>query len=151
MREDPPVVFAIVSACLPVVVGLIDYSEAAWNARRDPTWETRWRSLEPAERTWLAVVATSRDWMATLTDPEEIRLARGARSRESRRRVGIDLAALPIFIAASVLVLGGVLGDAALLILLFAFGLLRGAWIYRRERQIKGALEEQRAVATPAS
>jgi hypothetical protein len=103
-------------------------------------------SLDPAERHWLAVVATSRSWIAALTDPEEIKLAKGRRRDESRRRIKFDLAALPVFVATSALVLTGALGEPALLIVLFGFTAARLIWIYRRERQIKGALETQRKV-----
>lgn len=152
MREDPRVALTIVFVCLPVVLGAVDALEAYWGARDDPTWETRWRSLDPAESSWLAVVATSRNWMATLTDPEEIRLAKGCRRRESRRRVNFDLAAMPLFLAVAALALTGVLSQSILLSLFLAFGLVRNSLIYRRERQIKGALEAQRklAVATTA-
>jgi hypothetical protein len=141
------VVVALASVLLPILVGAIDAGEAYWGARHDPTWETRWRSLDPAERSWLAVMATSRNWIATLTDPDEIRLAKGRRSREGRHRLKIDLAALPVFIAASVLVLAGVLSHQVLLSFLFAFAIIRGIWTYRRERQIKDALKVQREIA----
>jgi Flp pilus assembly protein TadB len=145
------VVFAIASILVPVLIGAIDAGEASWAARHDPTWEARWRSLDPAESSWLAVMATSRNWMATLTDPEEIRLAKGRRSQEGRHRLKVDLAALPVFIAASALVLAGVLNEQILLVLLFAFALVRMIWTYRREREIKGALETQRKIAATAS
>lgn len=148
MREDPGVVIVIVNAVLPVLVGAVDAAAAYWGARDDLTWRTRWQSLDPAERTWLAVVATSRSWIATLTDPEEIKLAKGRRRDESRRRISFDLAALPLFVATSALVLAGVLGESALLIVLFGFTVVRGIWLYRRERQIKGALKTQRKLAT---
>lgn len=92
-------------------------------------------------------MATSRDWIATLRDPEEIRLAKGRRSQEGRDRLKFDLAALPVFIATAVLVLAGVLNVEVLLSVLFAFGLIRGIWDYRRKRQIKNALRTQRAIA----
>jgi Flp pilus assembly protein TadB len=146
------VVVALASVLVPILIGAIDAGEAYWGARRDPTWETRWRSLDPAESSWLAVMATSRNWIATLTDPEEIRLAKGYRSQEGRRRLRVDLWALPVFVAASVLVLAGVLNAQVLLSVLFAFGLIRGIWAYKRERQIKDALKAQREIAgqTPA-
>jgi Flp pilus assembly protein TadB len=147
MSVNPTVVVAIASVLLPILVGAIDAGEAYLGARHDPTWERRWRSLDPAERSWLAVIATSRNWIATLTDPEEIRLAKGRRSREGRRRLNVDLAALPVFIAASVLVLAGVVNEQVLLFVLFGFGLMRGIWTYRRERQIKDALTAQREIA----
>lgn len=140
-------VFAFAYALVPILVAAIDAGEAAWSARRDPTWETRWRSLGPAESAWLAVIATSRNWMATLTDPEEIRLAKGRRSQEGRRRLKVDLWALPVFIAASALVLAGLLNAQILIAVLFGFGLVRGVWTYRRERQIKDALKVQREIA----
>ena len=90
---------------------------------------------------------TSRDWIATLTDPEEIKLAKGRRREESRRRINFDLAALPIFLAASIAVVAGVLSQSVLLYVLFGFALIRSIWIYRRERTIKGALETQRKIA----
>jgi Flp pilus assembly protein TadB len=141
------VAFAIITIFLPVLVGAIDAADAYWAVRHDPTWESRWRALDPAESSWLAVIATSRDWRATLTDPEEIRLANGRRSQESRRRVVFDLAALPVFAAAGVLVLAGVLGEGALLFVFLAFGLARTVWIYRREREIKKELKIQRELA----
>ncbi|HEY0278742.1 MAG TPA: hypothetical protein VGC32_10790 [Solirubrobacterales bacterium] len=147
MREDPDVVFALAYALVPILVGAIDFGGAAWSTRRDPTWETRWRSLDPTESAWLAVMAASRNWMATLTDPEEIRLARGRRSQEARRRLKVDLWALPVFIATSALVVAGLLNSQILIAVLFGFGLLRTVWTYKRERQIKDALKVQREIA----
>jgi hypothetical protein len=141
------VIVALASVLLPILIGAIDAGEAYWGARHDPTWETRWRSLDSAEGSWLAVMATSRNWIATLTDPEEIRLAKGRRSYEGRRRLKFDLGALPVFIAASVLVLVGVLSQQVLLSVLFAFAIIRGIWTYKRERQIKDALKTQREIA----
>ena len=141
-------VLLVASVCLPILIGALDAIEASWGARDDPTWETRWRSLDPAERTWLAVVATSRNWIATLTDPEEIRLARGCRRRESRRRVNFDLVALLLFAPALALALIGLLkAELVVLAVFFVVGFVRNIWIYRRERQIKGALEAQRRLA----
>jgi Flp pilus assembly protein TadB len=147
MREDPRVAFAIAYIFIPILAGAIDAGEASWAARHDPTWETRWRSLDPAESSWLAVIALSRDWMATLTDPEEIKLAKGRRSQESRHRLVVDLAALPVFAAAAVLTLAGVLNDQILIAILLAFGVVRPLWAYRRERQIKAELATQREIA----
>jgi hypothetical protein len=142
------VIFAIVYAALAPLIAVIDAFEAFWSARHDPTWETRWNSLPSDERTWLAVMATSRNWMATLTDPEEIKLARGRRRQESRRRLTFDLIGLPVLLAAAALVLAGVLSaNPVLLSILYLFAFIRASWIYRRERQIKGALEDKRKLA----
>jgi hypothetical protein len=140
-------IVAIATVLVSILVAAIDAGEAYWSARHDPTWETRWRSLDPAESSWLAVIATSRNYMATLTDPEEIRLAKGRRSQESRRRLVFDLAAVPVFLAGWALVVAGVIGSGVLLTLLLTFGLLRSIWVLRRERQIKGALQAQRDLA----
>jgi hypothetical protein len=140
-----------------ILIDVVDFSEAFWSARRDPTWETRWRSLPPAESAWLAMMAGSRDWLATLTDPEEIALARGFRRHERRYRVYIDLAALPFMAAAGVLALGGLLGPGVLGLVAGAFLLVRGPILILRERQIKKTYERVKAdyrqmtTADPAS
>jgi Flp pilus assembly protein TadB len=146
------VILALATVLVPLLAGAIDAGEAAWSARHDPTWETRWRSLDPAESAWLAVMATSRNWMATLTDPEEIRLAKGRRSREGLHRLKVDLWALPVFVAAAALVLAGAMSAQILIPILLTFGFARNVWSYRRERQIKNALKTQRELAgeTPA-
>jgi hypothetical protein len=142
------VTFAILNACLAPLAVAVDAFEAFWGAGDDPTWETRWRSLDPAERTWLAAMATSRNWIATLTDPEEIRLAKGERRHERRRRLYFDLAAIPILFAAAAFVVAGVVSATSILVLIFpGYILVRSFWIYHREKQIKGALEEQRKLA----
>jgi hypothetical protein len=148
MREDSGVAFAIVYACLAPFLAAVDAVEAFWSARDDPTWETRWKSLPPDERSWLAVMATSRAWINKLADPEESRLAKGCRRRESRRRLNFDLIAMPILLATAVLALTGVISADGVLAFVFGgFATIRAIWIYRRERQIKGALEDRRKLA----
>jgi hypothetical protein len=124
--------------------------EAVRGGRGDPTWETRWRSLDPAERAWLAMMSTSREWIGTLTDPEEIKLAKGFRRHESRRLLSIDLICLPLLLAAAALSLA-LHTDLIVLTVFFAYGLVRNIWTYRRGRQIKGALEAQREIAAAAA
>jgi hypothetical protein len=145
------VILALASVLVPILVGAIDAGEAAWSARHDPTWETRWRSLDPAEQAWLAVIATSRNWMATLTDPEEIRLAKGRRSREGLHRLKVDLWALPLFIVAAALILAGAVSTQVVIPVLLTFGFARNLWNHRRQRQIRDALEAQRAIAGEAA
>jgi hypothetical protein len=93
------------------------------------------------------MMAGSRDWLATLTDPEEIALARGFRRHERRYRLYVDLAALPFMAAAGVLALDGVFGPGVLGLVASTFILLRGFVVYLRERQIKRALDAQRELA----
>lgn len=115
-------------------------------------------ALTPTRRSaWLAMMAGSRDWLATLTDPEENALARGFRRHERRYRVYIDLAALPFMAAAGILALGGLLGPGVLGLVAGAFVLVRGPILILRERQIKKTYERVKAdyrqmtTADPAS
>ena len=145
-------VIAIVYAVIALLMGAAEALEAFWGAPADPTWAARWESLDPAERSWLAVMATSRSWLETLTDPEEIKLAKGCRRRERRHRLNYDLAALPVLLVAVALVLAGVIDAMPILYsLLFLYAILRNVWSYRRDRQIKGALEAQRRLAASAA
>jgi hypothetical protein len=148
VRDDSGVFLPIAFAVVPILFGAADALDAYVGARHDPTWETRWLSLDPAERAWLAVVATSRSWMATLTDPEEMRLAKGRRSRERRERLVFDLVALLLALAAAAVALAGLTPSSIAFWSVFGlFLVLRPAWLYRRERQIKGTLETQRRLA----
>jgi hypothetical protein len=125
-----------------VLINLIDPVEFFWRSPPDPTWETRWRALDPNESAWLAVMASSRGWLATLTDPEEIELAQGFRRRESRRRIYVDLILSPLLIAVAALVLIGVLSISALGITLGLSALVRGLMLYRRERQTQKTYQQ---------
>jgi hypothetical protein len=147
MRDDSRVLQGLIFLVLIVLIDVADFSDAFRSARRDPTWETRWRALDPSQSSWLAVMAGSRDWLATLTDPEEIALARGFRRHERRYRLYVDLAVLPFMIAAGVLAMAGLLPAGALGLVASTFILLRGLVVYLRERQIRGALEAQRKLA----
>lgn len=142
MRDDSRVISALIILGLTVLVDTVDFAEAFLSSHRDPTWETRWRALDPADSAWLAMMAGSRDWIATLTDPEEIALAKGFRRHERRHRVYIDLAALPFMLAAGVLALAGLLSPAALGLVASTFVLIRGPVLWRRERQIKKTYEQ---------
>ena len=145
-------VIAIVYAGVALLISAWEAVEAFWGARDDPTWATRWESLDPAERSWLAVMATSRSWLETLTNPEEIKLAKGCRRRERRYRLNYDLAALPVLLVAAAPVLAGVIDPTPILYsLLFLYAILRNFLAYRRDRRIKGALEDQRRLAASAA
>jgi uncharacterized membrane protein len=137
MREDSRVIFAIAFLGVTVLVDVVEFAEAFWRSAPDPTWETRWKALDPAESAWLAVMGTSRAWLATLTDPEEIELAKGFYLHERRYRVYFGLAALPLMAAIGGLALIGVLPTSVLGLALGTFATLRGVAVYLRERQVK--------------
>ena len=145
MREDSRVIFPIALLGVTVLVDVVEFVDSFWRSAPDPTWETRWRALDPAESAWLAVMATSRNWLATLTDPEEIALAKGFRRHERRRVVYFDLAGLPFLAAVVAFSLIG-LADPSIVGLAFStLLLLRGVPIYLRGRQIKKTYERAKA------
>lgn len=121
---------------------VIDFVETFWRSAPEPGWETRWRALDPAESAWLAEMSRSRDWLRTLTDPEEIDLATGFYRHERRYRVYVDLAALPFMVAAGCLALAGLVPVAMLGLAASAFTLVRAAVFYLRERQIKKTYQQ---------
>ena len=130
---------------ITLVIDVVDFADVFWRSAPDPTWETRWQSLDPTESTWLAYVATSRNWIAALTDPEEIALARGFRRHERRYIVYADLAVVPFVVAAAALMLAGLVSIGVVGLVAFIFTTVRGAVVYLRERQIKQAYEEAKA------
>jgi Flp pilus assembly protein TadB len=140
------------------VILLVDVAEFVdaflWSAS-DPAWKTRWRALDPAESAWLAEMTRSRAWIGTLTDPEEVDLAKGFYRQERRFRVYFDLAALPFMVAAGVLALAGLLPISALGLVAGAFALIRGFALYLRERQIQKTYRQAKdnylAMTTPES
>jgi hypothetical protein len=137
MREDSRVILAIVLLGVTVLVDVIEFVDSFWRLAPDPTWETRWRALDPAESAWLAMMATSRDWLATLSDPEEIALAKGFRRHERRRLVYFDLASLPLLSALVALSLIGLVNPSIVGLIFSTFLLLRGVPIYLRQRQVR--------------
>lgn len=142
MREDSRVILAIALLGVTVLVDVIEFVDAFWRSGPDPTWETRWRALDPAESAWLAVMATSNNWLITLTDPEEIALAKGFRRYERRRRVYFDLIGLPFLAAAVALTLIGLVNPSIVGLIFSTFLLLRPIPIYLRERQIKKTYQQ---------
>jgi hypothetical protein len=85
MREDLRAAFPIFLLGVTFLVDVVDLVECS-GGPRDPTWETRWRALESAESAWLAVMAGSRSWIASLTDPEEVRRDAAGSTSTWRRR-----------------------------------------------------------------
>ena len=137
MREDSRVILAIALLGVTILVDIVEFVDSFWRSGPDPTWETRWRALDPAESAWLAVMATSRNWFATLTDPEEIALAKGFRRHERRRVVYFDLAGLPLLAAVAAFSLIGLVNPSIVGLVFSTFVLLRGVPIYLRGRQIQ--------------
>lgn len=155
MREDSRVISAITFLGITVLIDVAEFIDAFWRSAPDPSWETRWKALDPAESTWLAEMSRSRAWLATLTDPEEIELARGFYRRERRHRVYLDLTALPFIAAAGALVLTGALPLEVLGVVGGGFICIRGVVLYLRERRIKKSYQEAKAdylaVTAPAA
>jgi Flp pilus assembly protein TadB len=130
---------------ITLVIDVVDFADVFWRSAPDPTWDTRWRSLDPTESTWLAYMATSRNWLATLTDPEEIALARGFRRHERRYIVYADLAVVPFVVAAAVLMLAGLVSIGVAGLVAFIFTTARSGVLYLRERRIKKTYEQAKA------
>jgi hypothetical protein len=146
MRDDSRVVTPIILLGVTLLFDVAEFVELFWRSPRDPTWETRWRALDPTESSWLAYMASSRKWFGTLTDPEEIELAKGFMRQEKRRRIYVDLlVASPLAITAGLLVLAGVLPLGGVGIILGAFAVLRPFELLHRERQIKKTYEKTKA------
>jgi hypothetical protein len=114
---------------------------AVWTALRpgddDPNWELRWRALDPGYRNWLAAMATEPSWMKTLSDPEEIQLAKGFARRERRQLAYYGLALWVLIAIAVALTVAGLLSfsDVGIAVgLVAAIPLFIESW---RKRQIK--------------
>jgi hypothetical protein len=106
MREDSDVDFLFAG----IVVVL--YGEAFVSAFRrgpdDPSWETRWRSLDSTGRERIADASYSNSRLSGLADPEETQLAKGYRRRLNRRSAYRGLAVFPFLVILAALTLGGV-------------------------------------------
>jgi Flp pilus assembly protein TadB len=90
-------------------------------------------------------MATSRNWIVTLTDPEEIALARGFRQHERRYIVYADLAVVPFVVAAAVLMLAGLASIGVVGLVAFTFTTVRNVVVYLRARRIKKTYEQAKA------
>ncbi|HTT93224.1 MAG TPA: hypothetical protein VMF55_01010 [Solirubrobacterales bacterium] len=103
----------------------------------DPNWELRWRSLDPVHRDWLASMTTDPRWMRTLSDPEEVALARGFSRRQSRSLAHFELAAGVVAALAVVLTLAGLAPASTVGIGLGLVALVRVSVESWRTRQIR--------------
>jgi hypothetical protein len=114
---------------------------ATWTVLRpgddDPNWELRWRGLDPDYRNWLAAMATNPAWMKTLTDPEEVRLAKGLARRERRHLAYYDLAAGVLVALTIALALAGVLPFSFAGLCLGVLAMIRWPIESWRRRQIR--------------
>jgi hypothetical protein len=135
VRDDSAV--GILLICVTALVSIAALKTALWRGSDDPNWELRWRSLDPGYRDWLAAMTTSRAWLATLTDPEEIELAKGFSRRERRRRAYADLAVTALLIVAVALALAGVLPFSTWGLILGCYTLLLAGGAHLRDRQIR--------------
>jgi hypothetical protein len=127
---------------LLIGVTVLIAASGAWTVLRpgddDPNWELRWQGLDPGYRDWLAAMTTDPRWMGTLTDPEEVQLAKGFARRERRRLGRYDLVALVIAVLAVALAMAGVLGLGAVGIGLGLLASIRVAvesWNHRQLRR----------------
>jgi len=135
MREDSRVdIFLIAVTILTSVATL---RVAFWRGADNPSWELRWRGLDPGYRDWLAAMTTSLAWRATLTDPEEIALANGFSRRERRRRSYLDLAATALLVVGVAATLAGLLPLSVCTFGLAIYAMVRWAMEAARDRQIR--------------
>ena len=93
--------------CVTVLAAAGGASTAFRAGEDDSNWELRWRALDPSHRDWLAAMTTDYGWMRTLSDPEDVELARGFARREGRRLAHYELAAGVVVALAVALTLAG--------------------------------------------
>lgn len=149
MRDDSRVDILLI--CATVIASAAALRTALWPGTDDPNWELRWRGLGPDHQDWLAAMTTSRAWLATLTDPEEIELAKGFSRRELRRRAYVDLVVTAFLVVAVALALAGVLPFSTWGLILGCYTLILAAGTRLRDWQIKGKVQvEQPARRSPA-
>ena len=141
MREDPGVDLFFFVAALVALLGAS--SEAYRRGADDPSWELRWRALDPGYRDWLAAMTTSRTWLSTLDDPEEIELANGFARRERRRRSYFDVSALALIWLCAALILAGVLPTSACTLGFSVYGVVRLFAEFVRNQQPKRRLKQR--------
>jgi hypothetical protein len=127
----------IVLISVTVFVGVISATTILRPGADDPNWELRWRSLDPGYRDWLAAMTTDPRWMKTLTDPEEVELAKGFARRERRRLAYFDLAAGVLVALVVALTLAGLVRLSATGFALGLFALVRWGAESWRQRQIR--------------
>jgi hypothetical protein len=140
MREDSGVtVFLIVALALALVTNLV---QAFWRGPDDSSWELRYGSLDDLDRAWIAAASRTSTSRPALEERGEVELAKGFRRREVRRRAGIGLWAAPLFVAATVLYVAGLVPLVVFSTVLGGYGIVAGLLDLRRGRQIKARYRE---------
>jgi hypothetical protein len=128
-----------------VLAAVLAVSVALRPGDDDPNWELRWRSLDPGYRNWLAAMTTDPRWMKTLSDPEEVELAKGFARRERRHLAFYELAATALAALTVALALAGLVRLSAVGISLGLFGGIRWgveAWRYHKiKRKVRLGFE----------
>jgi len=135
VRDDSAVEVLLI--CVTVLASVAALRTALWRGADNPTWELRWRALDPGYRDWLAAMTTSPAWLKTLTDPEEIELAKGFGRRERRRRAYFDLAVTALLIVSVAFALAGLLPSSTWGLILGCYTLLLTAGSHIRDQRIK--------------
>jgi hypothetical protein len=120
-----------------VFIGIMSVSTALRQGADDPNWELRWRALDPSYRDWLAAMTTDPSWMSTLSDPEEVELAKGFHRRERRGLAYYDMAASVIAALVVALTLSGMTHLSVAGIALGLLAVIRFAVESWHQRQIR--------------
>jgi Flp pilus assembly protein TadB len=140
MREDSDVdLFLVVALALALLTNLV---QAFWRGSDDSSWEQRYRSLDDLDRAWIAAASRTSTSRPALEERGEVELAKGFRRREVRRRARVGLWAGPLFVAATVLFVTGLVPLAIFSSVLGAYGIVAGLLDLRRGRQIKARYRE---------
>jgi Flp pilus assembly protein TadB len=140
MREDSDVdLFLVVALALAFLTNLV---QAFWRGSDDSSWELRYRSLDDLDQAWIAAASRTSTSRPALEERGEVQLAKGFRRREVRRRARVGLWAAPLFVAATVLFVSGLVPLAIFSTVLGAYGIVAGLLDLRRGRQIKARYRE---------
>lgn len=144
MRETPRVEYFLIAVTVLVAVQTI---RDAWRTGpENPSWDLRWRALDPGDQSRLAVAGLSRSTTAALVDADEREMAEGFARRDRRRRAYLDLVLLAALALTSALMLAGATDHRTFGLVLGAFALVRWPLDSLRDRQIKRGLKPASAI-----
>jgi hypothetical protein len=140
MREDSDVnLFLVVALALALLTNLV---QAFWRGSDDSNWELRYRGLDDLDQAWIAAASRTGTSRPALEERGEVELAKGFRRREVRRRARVGLWAAPLFVAATVLFVTGLVPLAVFSTVLGTYGIVAGLLELRRGRQVKARYRE---------